>query len=249
MGFKHKTVLVSGGASGIGLAIATAFSRRGARVIILDNDGAALEATLRQLPHAEGVCADVAQGDALRARIEALLAQQPVDILINSAGIAATCAFVDTNVDLLDAMYAINLRGTFILAQCVARALLAQGRPGCIINIGSVSGGRGNAGRAAYGALKAGVASLTTVMAVELAGRGVRVNAIAPGSVETPLVRGAHPPRVRAAWLAALPLPRYAAADEIAQAALFLASDEASYIHGHILNVDGGFTAAGILQH
>ena len=109
-------MLVSGGASGIGRAIAAAFAQQGARVIILDRDAAAVEDALTLIPHAEGLLVDIAQVDALQARLDELLAQTPVDILINSAGIAATCAFVDTDIALLDAMYAINLRGTFATA-------------------------------------------------------------------------------------------------------------------------------------
>lgn len=126
--------------------------------------------------------------------------------------------------------------------------MAATGRGGVIVNVGSASGVRGNAGRAAYGATKAAVANLTQVMAVELARLGIRVNAVAPGPIETPLVAAAHSQAVRDGWLRELPAARYGSAAEAASAVLFLASPRSSYITGHILAVDGGFAGAGVME-
>jgi 3-oxoacyl-[acyl-carrier protein] reductase len=140
----------------------------------------------------------------------------------------------------------INLTGTFLCAQAAARVMVEQGG-GRIINIASISGQRGGVGRAAYGAAKAGVIQLTRVMAVELASRGVGVNAISPGPVDTEQSRGTHTPGTRRAYLDRIPLKRYGEGSEIAAAAVFLASSDASFVAGHVLNVDGGFDAAGLI--
>ena len=124
--------------------------------------------------------------------------------------------------------------------------MLTQGR-GAIVNIASISGQRGAQGRAAYGSAKAGVIQLTKIMAVELASRGVRVNAVSPGPVVTEQSLSTHTAATRQAYLDRIPLHRYGERSEIAAAALFLASDEASFVHGHILNVDGGFASAGLM--
>jgi 3-oxoacyl-[acyl-carrier protein] reductase len=138
------------------------------------------------------------------------------------------------------------LTGTFLFAQAVARVMVAQ-HAGSIVNVASISGQRGAQGRAAYGVAKAGVIQLTRVMAVELAAQGVRANAISPGPVDTFQSRSTHTPATRQSYLERIPVHRYGESEEIAQAALFLASDESSFVQGHILNVDGGFHAAGLM--
>ena len=163
--------------------------------------------------------------------------------LVNSAGIGADVPFLDTPAALFDRIMAVNLRGTFLIGQACARAMAAGG---AIVNIASVSGLRGNTGRAAYGASKGGVITLTQVMACELAERGIRVNAIAPGPVETPLVAQVHDEAVRAAFGRFIPMHRYGIPEEIAAAAAFLCSHDASYVTGQVLGVDGGFLAAGM---
>ncbi len=167
------------------------------------------------------------------------------DILVNSVGIGADLSFLDTPVDVFDRFCVVNLKGTFLIGQAAAR-LMCKAAGGSIVNLSSVSGMRDNLGRAAYGASKAGVVVLSQVMAVELASKGIRVNVISPGPIETPLVAVGHEPLIREALDRFVPMRRYGQLDEIASAALFLSSDAASYITEHVLVVDGGFTGGGL---
>jgi 3-oxoacyl-[acyl-carrier protein] reductase len=169
-----------------------------------------------------------------------------IDVLINNAGIGHVKPFLSITPEEWNRVIAINLTGQFLCAQAVARVMLRQGG-GRIVNVASISGERGGTGRAAYGAAKAGVILLTKAMAVELADKGIGVNAISPGPTETDQVRECHDAATRAAYHALLPVKRYASPAEIASAALFLASPQSSFVSGHILNVDGGFGAAGLM--
>lgn len=245
MRLREKIAIVTGGASGIGAAIAARFAAEGANVIAADIAappgglaGAAPILTIR---------VDVADEASVTAMAEAVRARfGRVDCLVNSAGIARLEPFLDTPVASLDRIHAINVRGTFLCGQACARIMRDGGTGGVILNIASVSGLRGNSHRAAYGASKGAVVTLTQVMAMDLAPHGIRVNAIAPGPVDTPMAAAVHPPALRAAWIGATMLKRYGTPEEIAGAALFLCSSDASYVTGQILAVDGGFTAAGI---
>ena len=240
-----KIALVTGGLSGIGAAVAALFAASGARVIAADITAAAG-------PIGEDAVAparlDVADAGSCAALVDAIKARfGRLDILVNSAGIGADLSFLDTPVDVFDRVYAVNLRGTFLIGQAAAR-LMCEGAGGSIVNLSSVSGMRGNLGRAAYGASKAGVVVLSQVMAVELASRGIRVNVISPGPIETPLVAVVHDQAIRDAWGRFVPMGRYGQPSEIAAAALFLASDAASYITGQVLAVDGGFIGGGLVS-
>jgi 3-oxoacyl-[acyl-carrier protein] reductase len=177
---------------------------------------------------------------------QTLAAYGRIDVLVNNAGIGHARPFLDIPLEEWNLVLKVNLTGQFLCAQAVARVMLQQGG-GRIVNVASISGQRGGTGRAAYGAAKAGVILLTRVMAVELAAKGIAVNAISPGPTETDQVRQCHNAATRAAYYDRLPMRRYAQPHETAQAALFLASDEASFVSGHILNVDGGFDAAGLI--
>jgi NAD(P)-dependent dehydrogenase (short-subunit alcohol dehydrogenase family) len=165
--------------------------------------------------------------------------------MVNSAGIGSDIPFLQTTLESFDRILAINLRGTFVVGQAAARAMKKTGG-GSIVNIGSVSGITGNIGRSAYGASKWGVVGLSRVMAIELAALGIRVNVLAPGAVETPLVDRMLPAAEARQWTEHTPLHRYARPEEVAGAAVFLCSADASYITGHVLVVDGGFSAAGL---
>jgi NAD(P)-dependent dehydrogenase (short-subunit alcohol dehydrogenase family) len=252
---KGKVAIVTGGASGIGAAIVERFAAEGAAVVAADLSFAARSSLTdagggRWERHVD--VADPASVEALMR--DALASLGRIDVVVNSAGIGAETPFLDTSVDLFDRMLAVNLRGTFVVGQAAARAMIGQAATagagaggGRIINIASVSGRRGNTGRSAYGASKGGVITLTEVMAVELAPHGILVNAIAPGPVDTPLVKTVHSAGTRREWHARVPLRRYGTPEEIAGAAVFLASDDAGYVTGHVLHVDGGFLAAGLM--
>lgn len=171
----------------------------------------------------------------------------PITGLVNSAGIARDLPSLETSADLFRRILDVNLVGSFVVSREIAKRMCGRGS-GAIVNIASVSGIRGNVGRVAYGASKGGVITMTQVMAVELASSGVRVNAIAPGPIETPLVREVHTEEVRAEWLATVPQARYGKPSDIAAAAVFLLDPaQSGFVTGQTLSVDGGFTAAGLI--
>lgn len=257
-----KVAVVTGGARGIGAATATALLRDGARVMIADRDdagAAAMAATLcevhgrdRALSRSTDV-GDPRQVETLFKEIETAFGR--VDILVNSAGTARISHFLEHSLVDWDLVMRVNLTGTFLCGQAAARAMTKNataGQPGSackgtIVNIASISGQRGGTGRAAYGASKGGVIALTKVMAVDLADHGIRVNAVAPGPIDTEMALRGHTRETREAYHRLIPQKRYGSVEDIAEAAAFLASDASGYITGHTLNVDGGFGAAGLM--
>jgi NAD(P)-dependent dehydrogenase (short-subunit alcohol dehydrogenase family) len=245
--------IVTGGASGIGLAIAKALLGEGWKVIIADLAQGPLDAARAQLEPIRSnatkcVIMDVANEASVLAALNGCEdGFGPVRGLVNSAGIGRDTPFFETSVEVFRKVMDINLTGTFTAAREACKLMRGHGG-GAVVNIASISGQRGNLGRSAYGASKGGVITLTQVMACELAPENIRVNAIAPGPVETPLVQAMQDDAKRAEWLRQIPQRRYASPDEIAGAAVFLLDDsKASFVTGHILNVDGGFAAAGYL--
>jgi NAD(P)-dependent dehydrogenase (short-subunit alcohol dehydrogenase family) len=235
MRLQGKIALVTGGLSGIGAAIAARFRAEGAL---------ALAADIQAQDSPDTLHLDVADpASCARAIAETLARHGRLDLLVNSAGIARDIPFLETPVETFDQVIAVNLRGTFLIGQAAARAM-AQG--GCIVNIASVSGMRGNVGRAAYGASKGGVVTLSQVMAADLAPLGIRVNVISPGPIETPLLAPMMATSGAAEWRAAVPQGRFGTPDDVAAAATYLCSDEAGFVTGHVLAVDGGFLAAGL---
>jgi NAD(P)-dependent dehydrogenase (short-subunit alcohol dehydrogenase family) len=249
MRLKGKIGLVTGAARGIGLAVAKALAAEGAVPVIADINEAGARDALSTLGHAEGLAlgVDVADEASVAAMIDAIRARHGrLDILVNNAGIGGNTPFLDIKLAEWNRTIAVNLTGAFLVAQASARVMV-KGGGGKIVNIASVSGQRGGHGRAAYGAAKAGLELLTKVMAVELAEHGINVNSIAPGAIETEMAKFAHDAATRAAYDYLIPMTRYGTPEEIADAAVFLCSDESRYIHGHTLNVDGGFRAAGLM--
>jgi NAD(P)-dependent dehydrogenase (short-subunit alcohol dehydrogenase family) len=249
---QEQTVLVTGGASGIGLAVVEAILAEGWRVVVADLDQESLSRCRDSLGTPDDRVRyeqmNVADEDAVVRIIAACEAEfGPLTGVVNSAGIGRDVPALDTSVDLFRKMLEVNLIGSFVVSREAVRHMRTRGA-GSIINIASVSGIKGNKGRVAYGASKGGVLTMTKVMAVELASLGIRVNAIAPGPIETPLVQEIHTPEVRAAWMATVPQRRYGSPAEIAGAAIFLLDErKSSYVTGQTICVDGGFTAAGII--
>jgi 3-oxoacyl-[acyl-carrier protein] reductase len=249
MRLQGKVALVTGGARGIGLAVTKALAAEGAIPVIADiNEQGAREA-LSTLGTSDGLAlaVNVADEASVTNMVQAIVDRfGRVDILVNNAGIGGNTPFLDIKLEEWNRTISINLTGAFLVAQACAREMVKQ-RGGKIINIASLSGQRGGHGRAAYGAAKAGLELLTKVMAVELAEFGINVNNIAPGAIETEMAKFAHDQATRAAYNYLIPMTRYGTPEEIADAAVFLSSDESRYIHGHTLNVDGGFRAAGLM--
>jgi meso-butanediol dehydrogenase / (S,S)-butanediol dehydrogenase / diacetyl reductase len=244
-----SVTIITGAARGIGLACARWFLAHGYRVAMLDIDGAQLEAATAELadsPHVLALPCDVSdatQVDATVDRIQSHFGR--IDALINNAGVAIFRAIGDTTFEQWQQVMATNLDGPFLCSQACVPVMLRTGG-GAIVNIASISGLRASTMRVAYGTSKAALIHLTKQQAVELGTMGIRVNAIAPGPVETEMAKQVHTPAIRADYHDAIPLGRYGTLEEIAGAVGFLCSPAAAYINGQVLAVDGGFEAAGV---
>jgi NAD(P)-dependent dehydrogenase (short-subunit alcohol dehydrogenase family) len=245
---KGKGALVTGAASGIGKAIATAFIKAGASVLLCDLNAKALDATARELgDRAIARVTDVSdEGQIEGAMREARNAFGSLDIVVNCAGFGVIAPLTELTADKWKSVHAVTLGGVFYGVKHGARQMLEQGQPGVIINISSVNGQQPGEGQVAYCAAKAGVDMITRCGALELGGRGIRVVGIAPGLVETPLTRRElEDPAMRELFLAVIPMKRAVEAEEIAAAAVFLASDNARSINGHTMVIDGGSLTRG----
>lgn len=249
--FGNRLALITGAASGIGLATAQAMAREGARLVLVDRDAAALERVVAELGQAvalsrAGDVADEALWDVLMPDLGGL------DMAVVNAGVAGAAPIADMRLAEWRRILSVNLDGAFLTLRAAMRAM--AGRAGAIVLTSSVSGIKAEPGVAAYGASKAALIHLAKVAAKEGAGQGLRVNAIAPGGVETPVWRdvpffqdlarekGSEAAAFRAMAEMATPLGRYARADEIAGQILFLLSDAAATITGAVLTSDGGYS-------
>jgi meso-butanediol dehydrogenase/(S,S)-butanediol dehydrogenase/diacetyl reductase len=243
---KGKRVLVTGGAGGIGTATAARFLEEGARVVVLDRDEMALRRIERDLPGLSGVVkADVTDPEGVARAFEELdRLCGGLDVLINNAGISLRHRFVDISPQEWRQVMAVNLDGVFYVAQQAARRMLA-GAGGVILNMGSTNGLMGYHYYADYNASKAGVIELTRSMALELA-PSVRVNAICPGFILTPMQEAEYAPEEQRAFVNKLPLGRLGRPEDVAALFAFLASDDASWITGQCFVIDGGEIAGGL---
>ncbi len=241
--FSGKVAFITGGARGIGRATAQAFSAEGARVIVADVDAEAAEATARALGGgAIGLGLDVADPGSVKSVVATALSRtERIDVLVNNAGITRDATLLKTSDEAWEAVIAVNLSGTFYMTREIAPHMVARGS-GAIINASSIVGVYGNFGQSNYVATKSGVIGMTRVWARELGRKGVRVNCIAPGFIATDMT-AKMPEDVLEGMKRKTPLGRLGTPEDVARAYVFLASDEASFINGQVLGVDGGLVA------
>ncbi|MDC0738072.1 SDR family NAD(P)-dependent oxidoreductase [Cognatishimia sp. SS12] len=249
MKLSNKVAAITGGASGIGLSCAQAFLEEGARVVIFDVNEDNLNAALATLgENARGEVLNVGDAEAVTAAFDKITqVEGRLDILVASAAVPLVKPIIEIEPDEWQRVIDVNLTGLFYCSKAAAKIMVAQG-DGRIVHMSSVNGIRAITGRGAYSVAKGGVEMLTKMMAAELGGAGITVNSVAPAPVDTPMIKQMHGPDTRAKWHGVLPIKRYATPSEVASATLFLVSDEARYITGHTLPVDGGFSAAGLLM-
>jgi 3-oxoacyl-[acyl-carrier protein] reductase len=247
-GLEGKGVLVSGGTRGIGTAAARRFLEERARVYVCALEGGEVDQVIRELGGLgwiHGAPCDVRRSeevsDVVGAADEAL---EGIDILVNNAGVAWKEPFLQITPESWDRMLEINLRGMFLVAHAVATRMVERGRGGSIVNMASTNALGAEEDLAHYNASKGGVVQLTRTMAVELGRHGIRVNCLCPGFIDTPLNTSLSTEEEMAAYVRErIPLARRGRTDEVAAAYAYLASDEASFVHGAALVVDGGQTA------
>lgn len=252
MRLEKRVSIITGGAKGIGGAIATAYSREGAIVVIPDVDQQALELKQREIMNSGGKILPLAMDVSLAENVQQLVADTVdrfgrIDILVNNVVWTSHELFLEITMENWQKTLDIALTSYFLCAQAAARQMKAK-NSGKIINIASIAGQVGLIRRAAYSAAKGGILALTRVMAVELAHYNIQVNAINPGFIMTDLARRVLTEEERQARADTIPAGHYGTPDEVAGAAVFLASDESNYINGAIIPVDGGVTCSRVIR-
>lgn len=239
------TAIVTGAARGIGLATTQLFLAKGYQVAMVDRDSEELHRAAKGLHHVLPLDCDVSDEFQVAAMVDAALGWAGrIDALVNNAGVADFGPIEETTFARWQSVMRTNLDGVFLCSQAVIPAL-RQSR-GAIVNIGSISGLRASTLRVAYGTSKAAVIHMTKQQAVELGEYGIRVNCVSPGPVKTKLSVAVHSPEIISAYHDAIPLNRYGSEAEIGRVIVFLASEEASYLTGQVVAVDGGFEATGV---
>jgi NAD(P)-dependent dehydrogenase (short-subunit alcohol dehydrogenase family) len=248
----QRIAVITGGAAGIGEAIARRLSDDGFMIVIADLDGKRAESVAIEITgrggQAIGRRLDVSMPESVAAMF-AWLADDlgRCDVLVNNAGVASTAPLEELPLERWESTIAVNVTGALLTTQHAVPLMKKRGR-GHIVNISSISGVRASAGRIAYGTSKAAIIGLTRQLAIELALDNITVNSVAPGPVDTATARAAHTEATRHSYVRLIPMKRYGSPEEIAAAVSFLCSDDASYITGHTIPVDGGFLAAGVLE-
>jgi 3-oxoacyl-[acyl-carrier protein] reductase len=245
MRLQNKVAVITGAASGIGLATAVKFAQEGAFIAICDLNQAGIDAAIKEVEavggQALGYVVDVTKPDQIAAMRDALLAEKGrIDVLVNNAGIVMDAQLIKMTEDQFDKVIDINLKGTYNMARALVDTMVAQGA-GVILNASSVVGVYGNFGQTNYAATKFGVIGMVKTWAKELGKKGIRANAVCPGFVATPILK-AMPEKVLQGMEEKVPMRRLADPTEIANVYAFLASDEASYINGAAIEVTGGLT-------
>jgi 3-oxoacyl-[acyl-carrier protein] reductase len=245
MRLQNKIAIITGAAQGIGLATALKFAHEGASVVLCDIHPEAVAAAVRAVEATGAACMGHVVDVTDRAQVDAMVAQVlarfgRIDTLVNNAGITQDARLQKMTIEQFDKVVDVNLRGVFHCTQAVADAMVEQGS-GSILNASSVVGIYGNFGQTNYAATKFGVIGFTKTWSRELGPKGVRVNAVAPGFIETPIL-ATIPDKVIEQMRAHVPLRRLGRADEIANVYAFLASDDASYVNGAVIEVSGGMT-------
>ena len=253
MRLHGRVAAITGGALGIGRATALLFAAEGAAVALGDVKVDAAEAVVKEIVQRGGraiaVGVDVGDTGQVQAFVDRTVAELGrLDVMFANAGIAHVAPFLEHPEAQWHRVLRVNLTGVFLCGQIAARRMVQQGGGGRIITTASINGFRGVENLVGYNVAKAGVIELTKTMAVELAQHHITVNAIAPAQIDTRLTRG-YSDDAKARRVARIPMGRFGEAEEVARVALFLASDDASYVTGHTLAVDGGYLAGGLWSH